>query len=250
VPNWVNIVSKKFKQVNEENDRDEVMIDIRNRLEDLFRGSEDGDNEKNNSQLPHDKGLLETNTLKRKVKDFPQWESINNALVGMIYHGHDLPPNITKEDVAYITKRTGKIGETVFEGQEALTLTIGRFLTQLVDSMNRSARKYANQELDNRKLEVYLGHDTTLIPLLMTMNLYSGEWPPFASTLSVELYANKKNRDQRFVKLVYNNNVLMMPSNTIAQDEKTGLIPFDQFVNMADNYRVNNYEEWKKICKL
>ena len=41
-------------------------------------------------------------------------------------------------------------------------------------------------DLGSRKL--YSAHDTTLMPLLLAMGAFDGEWPPFAADVAFELY--------------------------------------------------------------
>lgn len=62
---------------------------------------------------------------------------------------------------------------------------------------------------DNRvqdEISVYSGHDTTLTPLLLALELPVDQWPPFASRLIFELY--KPSTDSSsvgyLVKVIFN----------------------------------------------
>lgn len=53
-----------------------------------------------------------------------------------------------------------------------------------------------------RKLYLYAAHDTTLIPLLMALDIYDNKWPPFAADLILELYQHRESK-KWFVQLHY-----------------------------------------------
>jgi Histidine phosphatase superfamily (branch 2) len=58
-------------------------------------------------------------------------------------------------------------------------------------------------------LAIFSGHDTTLMPLLASLgsDVYDGEWPPYASMMTIELY--RRTQDQSYLfRLVYNGKVL------------------------------------------
>ncbi|KAL9657390.1 hypothetical protein ABK040_014378 [Willaertia magna] len=234
-------IKKQFKLVHDEDQKDETLMKLRNKLESVFGMREKEKEEKEKVEL-HDK-LLEARKIKH-IDEFPQWESISNSLQCMTYHGHKIPSEITKEDIEYIETRTGNSVTKIFGNDEILKLSIGRFLTQLRNSIEQSITKNMNEEKDYRKLEIYAGHDTTLVPLLMSLNAYNKNWPPFASNIAIELYGNK-NRDKYYIKLVYNNNILKL--NHTEQDEN-GLIPYEEFAKITEKFRVNNYQEWKQFC--
>ena len=173
---------------------------------------------------------------------------MNNAFAGMLFHGHSLPKGITEADYDYINKRVGASGFVLFGGMDLLRMNNGMLVKELVDSMKKSID--TSKDLDRRRLEIYLGHDTTLIPLLVTLNLYDGIWPPFASTLVFELYVNKLKRGQHFVKIVFNDKIMHFDAkDSIIQDAKSGLVPFEEFERILKPYMVN-YKEWKDLCKV
>ncbi|EFC40539.1 acid phosphatase A domain-containing protein [Naegleria gruberi] len=242
------IISQRIKKLNEDGEHDAGLQDIKARLLDLFYANEKNIvEEQPQSQPPHEKGLLESKQI-RQVRDFPQWESLNNAFAGMLFHGHSLPKGITEADYDYINKRVGASGFVLFGGMDLLRMNNGMLVKELVDSMKKSID--TSKDLDRRRLEIYLGHDTTLIPLLVTLNLYDGVWPPFASTLVFELYVNKLKRGQHFVKIVFNDKIMHFDAkDSIIQDAKSGLVPFEEFERILKPYMVN-YKEWKELCKV
>lgn len=56
------------------------------------------------------------------------------------------------------------------------------------------------------RISVYAGHDVTITPLLLALELPVHQWPPFASRLVFELYSPtfEANSDEYLFKLIYN----------------------------------------------
>jgi hypothetical protein len=56
-----------------------------------------------------------------------------------------------------------------------------------------------------QKFLLYSGHDTTLIPILVALQVDTMEWPPYASMMLIELFdMSGKN----YVRITYNGQVL------------------------------------------
>jgi hypothetical protein len=66
------------------------------------------------------------------------------------------------------------------------------------------------------KMAIFSAHDTTLIPLLASLNVFEGEWPPYASMMIMEVHSinldNSKDykvfREDHAFRLLYNGKVL------------------------------------------
>lgn len=73
---------------------------------------------------------------------------------------------------------------------------------------------------DPPTLAIYSGHDTTLMPLLASLgsDVYDGEWPPYASMMTLELYRHTKEENYLF-RLVYNGKVLTPRIQGCSKDE-------------------------------
>ncbi|KAG2388581.1 hypothetical protein C9374_000020 [Naegleria lovaniensis] len=248
-----SIISKRLKTLGEETEKDPRLLEIKDKLLDLLEAnSAQPQPAQSQTSEIHDKGLLEAKRV-NNAKDLQQWESINNAFLGMLFHGHELPKGITLQDVEYVSQHVGKSGSFLFSAQDdVLKMNVGMLLRHLVTSMKKSGNKHLQKELDQRKMEVYLAHDTTIMPLLLALNMYNDEWPAFAATLAFELYATKKNPSKQFVKIVYNNQTLFLKpeqQEQFVQDSKTGLIPLEKFMEMTKPYEISRHE-WTEICKL
>lgn len=97
------------------------------------------------------------------------------------------------------------------------------FNAPYVNTMLGNMEKVIQNKLDVKKLSIYSGHDTNVVPLLVFYNLTSSEclkkqWMgqtvtgncavpiPFASNLFFELHQDDKNASRFFVKMRYNGN--------------------------------------------
>lgn len=60
-------------------------------------------------------------------------------------------------------------------------------------------------EMLSRRLLLFFGHDSTIIPLLTSLGIYDGVWPPLASRVTFELWqCTADNCHQHKVRLLYN----------------------------------------------
>ena len=48
---------------------------------------------------------------------------------------------------------------------------------------------------------LYSGHDTTVTPLLIALDIFDNKWPQYAADLRFELYDNTKG--EHYVKILY-----------------------------------------------
>ena len=57
----------------------------------------------------------------------------------------------------------------------------------------------------DKRLDVYVGHDTVVAPLLSALGAFDDRWPPLASRVVFELYARVDERDQSpALRVLYN----------------------------------------------
>ena len=79
---------------------------------------------------------------------------------------------------------------------------IGRFLREIMEDL-----KYCNNSptrtIDEPKLLIYSGHDTTLLPVMCALNIYDGNWPPYASYVTLEFVKSKIN-NKKYVRAIFN----------------------------------------------
>jgi hypothetical protein len=79
--------------------------------------------------------------------------------------------------------------------KEGITrLQIGSMLWEIKNNFIKAPTTLLKGDLGNYpRLKVYSGHDSTLGPILSALNAKGADWPPYASTISFELWNPKKN---------------------------------------------------------
>jgi len=134
----------------------------------------------------------------------------------------------------------------MYEDNMLARFAVGRFITDLTDNMDMSlnltspsshrtggfhgsaAAALPHDEAENTtssnstreghihgsKMLLYSGHDSTMVPLLGAIGLYKGDWPPYASYLTLEVARLKKDKSaavdphgaagHMYVRAVYN----------------------------------------------
>ena len=109
-----------------------------------------------------------------------------------------------------------------FYNQELLRLGIGPFLQEIIDVITTTSNKnIPNIKLQNGKIFVYSGHDSTIVPLLCTLRNFNTEkhtavWPPYASTIIMEVCEKNNMRDESndsktMIRFLYNDQELEIP---------------------------------------
>ena len=99
---------------------------------------------------------------------------------------------------------------------------------------------------------LYSAHDTTLDPLLSTLGIGQGEWPPYASRLVFELVQAKNDQvSEYFIRILYNGEVV---TNEVKfceiVDAAAGLCRLQKFHNFFnDGYtKYTNENKRSTIC--
>ena len=86
--------------------------------------------------------------------------------------------------------------------KEQLALCSSRVVEDVLSGLSGAANGK-----HGRKMQLYSGHDTTLIPLLLMLGDALERWPPFASNLVIELYWCER-LSSHVVKLIFNQRLL------------------------------------------
>eukprot|EP01056_Protomagalhaensia_sp_Gyna25_P005809 Protomagalhaensia_sp_Gyna_25__5808@NODE_857_length_2507_cov_158_233793_g677_i0_p1_GENE_NODE_857_length_2507_cov_158_233793_g677_i0NODE_857_length_2507_cov_158_233793_g677_i0_p1_ORF_typecomplete_len627_score55_96His_Phos_2/PF00328_22/3_8e30_NODE_857_length_2507_cov_158_233793_g677_i02962176 len=78
-----------------------------------------------------------------------------------------------------------------------------------IDSQIRMGEADSSNPWDGKRLVLYAGHDTSVMPFLAALGgtVFDGKWPPYASEVIIELYRGVGSSDY-FFRLIYNGEVL------------------------------------------
>ena len=108
---------------------------------------------------------------------------------------------------------TSSITELIEENETYRRLGIGPLFGDILDRFT-----FATKTPSSQKMALYGTHDTTVAAILATMGVYDNRWPFFTSNITFELFKLQKTglltfwtRDQYFVRVRYNQEVLSLP---------------------------------------
>lgn len=165
-------------------------------------------------------------------------ESWHNTLQCHILNEIPLPHYISQEFINLMEMRANEEVSYVFT-KEASVLGMGRFLNEIVNNFKRKTMK-----VDERKLYLYSGHDTSIIPLLTSLDIFDGRFPPVGTTLIFELYSDKSNN--YYLRINYRDKDLKIPSLNYKEVEGKLFVPFNEFLNFTKDLTISDQDYLKK----
>lgn len=161
-------------------------------------------------QLPDHEGMLDrASAVLGYPRDAMKWSEAREVLTCYEAHGLEMPEGvgITAELIDEIIAYTGWMWWKWFEHPEVGRLSIGRLLKEVQDMIGGALDGW-----DDRKLAIFAGHDSTIVPVLVALGLYDGSWPPYASYVAFE--AAQGPQGEHLVRVVFNHEEQRLPSAT------------------------------------
>ncbi|KAF9995734.1 hypothetical protein BGZ79_010548 [Entomortierella chlamydospora] len=135
------------------------------------------------------------------------------------------------ENVGIETTEIYRDGKGVFE---VLQLGIGPLTNDIKQNLLKAK---ANGKI---RFSFYSGHDTTISPLLGMLDALDQRWPPYASSVLIELW--KSPGGQHYVRVLYNGAILPTKSRWCDLE----WCPLDAFISYIDRFIV---EDLTTSCK-
>jgi len=189
---------------------------------------------------------------------------------------HTLPCGIVE---ALRMKVGESMGAKYNDPQHAIVarLAIGRFLYDLKQETERAVAFYSKREqkasptsLLNEfssappKMLLYVGHDTTIGPLLGSLGVFDGFNPPLGSQLIIELYGEEEQNAPQYsnfyVKLIYNGKVVPLSQTHRLGEERRkeereregergeeGLVSLEFFMDLCEKMSISQ-ESYVVVC--
>ena len=117
------------------------------------------------------------------------------------------------------------------DNQEMVSLSIGKVLKDILQNMDQAA----SGKTVNAKMQLFSGHDTTLMPILVALGHELVRWPPFMSNLIFELYWSR-SLQKHFVRIVYNKQVLRLKG-----DNGEGFVELSTFNQQLQKFISTDY---------
>jgi len=163
----------------------------------------------------------------------PGWLEISDVLESRKCHNFDLPPGITYEMSQQILAIATWQFTTLWKDNQYSKLGMGFFVKEL---LKRMESRIVN--IQNPKYIMYSAHDDSVGPLLATLGVFDGKWPPYRAHAEFELWSNSDSK--YFVQLKYNSNVLLLPHCSDV------MCPFDEFTTLLKS-RIPDYPS---VCDI
>ncbi|ESO98462.1 hypothetical protein LOTGIDRAFT_174271 [Lottia gigantea] len=178
--------------------------------------------------IQHSKGFRKLNFI-----------HIRDDLIAREVHGYQIPPSV-QPHMDIIEKNAIKIMYHAFSGQRdcerdtALRLTVGLPVTMNVDKMEDVINGKSKEQIC-----LYSTHDSTLVALLCSLDIFDHQWPPFAADVRFELYQD--NKGKYWVRVLY-----LGKEQKIRGCNKT-LVPFEEFKKNMKPMTIKK-EHYLEIC--
>ena len=185
---------------------------------------------------------LECQTL-LQVK--PQLHQVNMSLVNdyvksHAHHGY-LPEQYKNPRLLELLSRTADVATVLqFERladtghkSKMVRACIGRLVAMLAEGLDPASK--------TAKLSLYSTHGSCLVPLLMMLDAYPGEWLKFGAHVIMELWQDTEE-DKWSVRVMYNWSVLTLPICAPSR-----LCPLGKFRALLSTYAMSK-EEHDEIC--
>ncbi|KAK6178514.1 hypothetical protein SNE40_013292 [Patella caerulea] len=165
---------------------------------------------------------------------------IRDDIVARVTHGYPMP-DIIKPFLDMIEKNAIKMMYYAFCGQSEAQRKVGlRLTTGLAVGANLDRMEEAVQGKRKHKMCLYSTHDSTLVALLASFDIFDHTWPPFAADLRLELYEDSNGK--HWVKVLYCGKEQITRGNTKV------LVPYEEFKENMKPMTIEK-KEYDEICK-
>ncbi|KAJ3257378.1 hypothetical protein HK103_004598 [Boothiomyces macroporosus] len=171
----------------------------------------------------------------------------------MIGNGVQLPEGVTEDDHGKLEGLTIDLWARLYEKDDDFTKrAIGRFIPELFQPMQDMRNKVPNTP----RMAIFSGHDSTIIPLLISFRAFDGDYPypGFGSSLSFEYFEEKMHyptsKPKGYVQMKYNGEPVTIPACKAPKDHyrnDLSLCTFDAFMQQAKKMSLTE-EQYQKMC--
>ncbi|KAL4216395.1 hypothetical protein ACF0H5_024121 [Mactra antiquata] len=186
--------------------------------------------------------LLVENLLNIEADGTPGKHKINfvdvrDDIVARETHGFEIPKCL-KPHRQMIYENAAKVIYYAFcaheeaEREVAMKLSNGPMMDLILKNIEES-------DTSGFKMYLYSCHDSTLVGLLGTLDIYDFTWPPFGSDVRFELYENADGN--KFVRVSYNG------QDKIVRGCSSELSPLSEFKQSFEKYSLDN-DTYEELC--
>jgi hypothetical protein len=201
---------------------------------------------------------------KRLEKELPgyRYEHLLDCLGTTVCTDRPFPPTLTEETLqdAFVHAAWSRSFKFVWNEAYYSKLGMGPFALELLENM-RGRAGGRDGGRTGLKFGLFLGHDTSVLPLLAAWEVWDGEWPPYAAVLVIELYEADANAEaavegeggreeggeggekEHFFRLLYRGKELVMEGC-----EGEALCPFSVFEAATEKWALAT-DDPQRPCK-
>jgi len=172
------------------------------------------------------------------------YEHLLDCLGTTVCTDRPFPPTLTEETLqdAFIHSAWMRSFKFVWNDAYYSKVGMGPFARELLENMRGRAKEGGREGL---RFGLFLGHDTSVLPLLAAWEVWDGEWPPYAAVLVIELY-EKEGREggkEHLFRMLYRGKELVMEGC-----EGEALCPFSVFEAATEKWALAT-DDPQRPCK-
>lgn len=168
-------------------------------------------------------------------------ENWHNTIQCHLLNKIPLPHYINEDFINLMEIRASEEVSHIFT-KDASILGMGRLIGEMIDNFNRKIR---NQ--DQRKIYLYSGHDTSIIPVLTALDIFDGKFPPVGTYLIFELYSDEQKK--HYLRINYRDKDLQIPNLSYFEHEGKWVCSYDDFLKAIKDIPMTE-KEFAKRCLI
>ncbi|KAG0700578.1 histidine phosphatase superfamily [Suillus ampliporus] len=155
----------------------------------------------------------------------PRASGILDTVRSAAAHGFKVPQEFSDDNVIDLIEAAVTAEWFDIKSEEGRRLGMGRLLADVSEKMHHKAQLNSKNPT---KLLVHTTHDSTLAALLCTFDVFDDKWPPFTSSVTLELFRKRtppsqqtnlqralssvwRPRDEHYVRMRYKNKNMVLP---------------------------------------
>ena len=189
-----------------------------------------------------------------------------DRLIDILYadlcHGKNLPKGPNGKVSYSLASRSFQLADRLITEKHAPIAELQTLA--IVSRIMLEISNHIAQKGNKRKLVVFSGHDTVILPLLVLLGVHDDKWPPYASRVVFELWRNANgpkspNEDEVFstfqnyyFKILYNGKPLTSSvkicQGKIVDDNLCPIGEFLKYVSEGEFDGSNFFERIKNLC--
>ena len=145
-------------------------------------------------------------------------------------HGFSLPPGVTRTLFQASCEAAQWQSGFIYASEETAMWDIGSFWEELVNHMNVCVHSVKSGGTTcSPSFLLFSGHESTLYPMLASLQAYNGYFIPYASHMEMELYEGDGH--VFYIRLLFNGDDILLPGKSISPSSCPALYKYSDFLD-------------------